>query len=245
VVGGNDYNLPLVEYRDHHALVPAGKNLWENNGWFVMGTASDGHVAETDVVLWVSPYRVVGSPGGPFSVADVVVDQTLLIAADYPPSERDRMHDNPFTSVGWDPGDFLPPSALQVTEGADRSTWRVGERAYVAAPPAWWIRGGHAGVDLDLRCDALAPAFWFTDPSADLLVTEDRWIYVQARVAGSVSFAGRRLAVRAFGSHERHTRIGTRYDPIALYAGAGVYWHNVCAEEFQVMAVARPSLGIA
>ncbi|HEY3079567.1 MAG TPA: hypothetical protein VGM69_06640 [Chloroflexota bacterium] len=240
-----DFNLPLAEYRDHHRLVRPDKDLWENNGWFVMGTTGDRGGPETDVVLWVSPYLVMGRPGGPFTVRDVVVHQTLLIAADYPPAERDLMHDNPFVSVGWDPGDFLEPDALRVEEEPDAVTWRLGAREYVAAPPVWLIRGEHAGVGLDLRCDALAPAFWFTDPAADLLTTEDRWIYVQARATGTVRVGDRTLRIRGHGSHERHTRLGTRYDPLELYAGAGVYWHNVCAEEYQMMAVARPSLGIA
>jgi hypothetical protein len=242
---GPGFNLPLAEYRDHHDLVPPDRDLWENNGWFVIGTTEGSGGPATDVVLWVSPYRVMGRPGGPFTVRDAVVHQTLLIAAEYPPAERDRMHDNPFVSVGWDPGDFLEPGALRVDEAPDAVTWRLGGRAYVAAPPRWRLHGEHAGVDLDLRCEALAPAFWFTDPADDLLTTEDRWVYVQARAAGTVRVGDRTLSIVGQGSHERHTRLGTRYDPLALYAGAGVYWHNVCADELQVMAVARPSLGVA
>lgn len=41
-------NLPVQEYHDHHALVPPGKNLWENNGWFVKETDAFGACPPAD-----------------------------------------------------------------------------------------------------------------------------------------------------------------------------------------------------
>jgi hypothetical protein len=230
------------DYRDHRPLaLERGINLWENHGWMVWD-----RVEREDILLWLSPYRLVGrQPGGPFAVDDVALSQTLVLRAAFAGAERERMHDTPFLGVGYDLGDHLPGDALNVDIGDDCATWRVGNRTFTAAPPGWTVQGEHAGVDVDLTFEAMGPPLWLADPMATVEASQERWLVQCARARGTIGHRGTTLAIDGYASHERHVHCGTRYDPPKLLSAKGVTWHSGSGDGVQVITLSRPSLGLA
>lgn len=235
------YNVVPSDYRDHRALARIAGNLWENNGWMVWD-----RVRGEDVLLWVSPYRLLGGEsGGPYAVTDIALSQTLLIRSRAQSDARRQMLDNPFLAVGYDLGDHLPPEGLRVQIGTDVALWSVGERRFSAAPPKWSIRGEHAGVEVDLEMEAVAPAFWFTDPASTVESTEERWFTVCASARGSITHKGERLAIDGYASHERHVHCGARFNPVRALSARGVTWHSGAAGSLHLIFLSRPTLGAA
>jgi len=230
-----------ADYRDHRPLTSAGLNLWENHGWMIWDQV-DGE----DILLWLSPYRVVGGqPGGPFAVGDVALSQTLLLRGRFEGASRRSLTDTPYLAVGYDLGDHLPGDALAISVDEDRATWRVGDRTFEAAPPTWRIRGEHAGVDVDLELTAMGPPLWLADPTVTVEQSEERWLTQCARARGTIRHRGATLTIDGYASHERHVHCGTRYDPPRLLAASGVTWHSGSGDGVQVIALSRPSLGRA
>jgi len=235
---------PLVkpsDYRDHRPLTERGLNLWENHGWMIWD-----HVGDEDVLLWLSPYRLVGrQPGGPFAVDDVAISQTLLLRGRFDGGDRQRLSDSRFLAVGYDLGDHLPGDALSVTVDDHQATWAIGDRVFTAAPPRWAIQGEHAGVDVDLELTAMGSPFWLADPAVPVEESEERWFTQCARARGTIRHNGETLHIDGYASHERHVHCGTRYDPPRLLAASGVTWHSGSGDGMQVIALSRPSLGLA
>jgi hypothetical protein len=234
------YNVTTADYRDHRPLALSGMNLWENNGWIVWA-----RVEGEEFLGWFSPYRLVGRQvGSLYSVDDVSLSQTLVLKGTFEGERRRRMEDDPYLCVGFDLGDHLPGEALQVAVEDGGSVWRTGKRKFTATPPRWKIEGMHAGVDVDLTLDAMAPAFWFTDRSRTVEEIEERWHLVCARARGTVNIGGRTHAIDGFACHERHVHCGTRYNPIQTLSARGVTWHSAGVDNAQVLLFSRPSLGI-
>ena len=229
------------DYMDHRPLaIDRDINLWENHGWMVWD-----RVDEEDVLLWLSPYRLVGGqPDGPFAVQDVALSQTLVLRAAHAGGERRIMHDNPFLEVGYELGDHQPGNALSIDLEPDRATWRIGQRSFEAQPPRWRIVGEHAGVDVDLEMQAMGPALWLTPPERSVEQIEERWLVQCARARGEVRHRGRTLRIDGYACHERHVHCGTRYDPPRLLSARGVTWHSGSSEGVQVLILSRPSLGL-
>jgi hypothetical protein len=227
------------DYSDHRALALGGQlNLWENHGWMVWD-----RVEGEDVLLWLSPYRLVGAqPNGPFAVDDVALSQTLVLRAAYTGAQRLTMHDTAFLEVGYELGDHLPGDALQIEVEPERATWRVGERVFQAAPPRWRVSGEHAGVSVDLQMQAMGPALWLTQPDRSVEQIEERWLVQCARARGQVTHRGRTLDIDGYACHERHVHCGTRYDPPHLLSARGVTWHSGSGDGAQVLILSRPSL---
>jgi hypothetical protein len=229
------------DYRDHRPLALSGLNLWENHGWMVWD-----RVGGEDLLLWLSPYRLVGRQvGSPFTTEDNALSQTLVLRAAYEGAERAMMHDTPFLGVGYDPGDFLPADALQVEVTSERATWRVGKREFTAAPPRWSVRGEHAGVEVDLEMTAMGPPLWLADPRRTVEESQERWLTQCARARGRVKHRGQLLEIDGYASHERHVHCGTRYDPPRLLSAKGVTWHSGSGDGVQVITLSRPSLRLA
>jgi hypothetical protein len=201
--------------------------------------------AAEELLLWLSPYRIVAvRPDGPFVAGDTALSQTLALRA---PSglAGGRMENGSFLQVGYDLGDHLPGDELHVKVGAEAATWSVGSRRFVAAPPLWQVQGEHAGVYVDLEMSAMGPPMWITDPSLDIETTMERWFVQCARARGQVRFAGKEYQIDGYASHERHVHCGTRYDPPKLLDGRGVTWHSGSGRDVQLIALSRPSLGLS
>jgi hypothetical protein len=239
-----DAHAPPVQpsdYRDHRPLTARGLNLWENHGWMIWDRPGG-----EDILLWLSPYRLVGrQPGGPFAVDDVALSQTLLLRGRFEGEARRRLADTPFLAVGYDLGDHLPGDALSIAVDDERATWQIADRVFTAAPPRWTIRGEHAGVDVDLELTAMGPPFWLADPATPVEDSEERWFTQCARARGTVRHNGTTFHIDGYASHERHVHCGTRYDPPKLLAASGVTWHSGSGDGIQVIALSRPSLGRA
>lgn len=234
------FNVTAADYRDHRPLALSGLNLWENNGWMIWARAGS-----EELLGWFSPYRLVGrATGSLYSVDDVSLSQTLILKGAFDGARRGRMEDNPYLCVGFDLGDHLPGDALEASVVDGVSTWRTGSRRFTADPPRWRIEGTHAGVSFDLTLDAMAPAFWFTDPSKTVEEIEERWHLVCARAYGTISMGDRAYNIDGFGCHERHVHCGTRYNPIQTLSSRGVTWHSCGSGNSQVLLFSRPSLGI-
>ncbi len=234
-----EYNVHASDYRDHRPLTGDGMNLWENHGWMVWDRQEN-----SDLLLWVSPYRVIGrQPSGPFALSDVALSQTLLLHTEMNADERESMHDTPFLAVGYDLGDHLPGDALRVEVDEAGTSWNVGERSFRATPPRWQVTGRHAGVNVDLDFEATQEALWLTDPDQPIADSEDRWFLVDARVQGSVTTDEKTFQISGHGSHERHVHLGTRYDPVALLSSRGITWHSAAKDDIQLLLLSRPSLG--
>jgi hypothetical protein len=230
-----------LDYRDHRPLALTGLNLWENHGWMVWNRSGD-----EDILLWLSPYRIVGyGPASPFSVRDIALSQTLLLQATISGADRTGMHDNPFLAVGYDLGDHLPPDALHIEVSDTSATWRVGKRCFVAAPPRWQIHGEHAGVAVELELTAMGGPFWLTDPGCSVEDSEELWLLQCARARGNIKHNGRITRIDGFASHERHVHCGTRYDPPLLLSAQGVTWHSGGSNDTQIIIMSRPALGLA
>jgi hypothetical protein len=236
-----EQRLEPSDYRDHRSLALSGLNLWENHGWMVW----DRPPGE-DVLLWLSPYRIVGrQPIGPFAQEDVSLSQTVLLRSQIQDAARTTMHDTPFLAVGYDLGDAMPADALEIGVTADAATWRIGRRTFTAAPPRWRITGEHAGVEVDLTLEAMGPPFWLADPGVPVEVSGERWFLQCARARGQIRHQGVTTAIDGYASHERHVHCGTSYDPPRLLSASGATWHSGSADGLQVIVMSRPSIGLA
>lgn len=234
------FNVSPADYRDHRPLAGAsGKQLWENHGWCIRQRSGN-----RDLFLWAALYNVASPPQGPFLFDVRAATQTLVVEVDYHGDERRRMHDNDFRELGWDPVDLLPADALRIATDAEASTWRAGEREFRAAPPQWTIKEHHAGVDCDVRLDALCPAFWFTGRERDIAETGDRWHMVYARTTGRVAIDGKEVPLDGYACHERHVHLNDYYDPSALNQAPGLTFHNGFGAEVQTFLLARPRRGL-
>lgn len=239
-VDSASYNVSASDYRDHRALALSGLNLWENNGWMIWGRDGD-----QEILGWFSPYRLIGrQTDSLYSVDDVSLSQTLLLNGTFTGDRRGRMENDPYFCVGYDLGDHMPGPAIETGIADGISTWRVGEREFQAAPPRWWIKGSHAGVSVDLELDAIAPAFWFTDPLKSVEETEERWYLVCARARGAITFNERSYQIDGYGCHERHVHCGARYNPLKTLSSRGLSWHSCASGNNQVLLFSRPSLGL-
>lgn len=229
------------DYKDHRELALTGLNLWENHGWMVWD-----RVGKEDLLLWLSPYRIVGRhPQTPFAVEDVALSQTVVLRSRYAGDERRHMHDDPFLAVGYDFGDYLPGDDLVVQQDEERAVWTIGDRKFTAQPPIWKVQGHHAGVDVDLTFESTGTALWLTDPVATVAEIQERWILVCARVRGHIVHAGQKLAIDGFASQERHVHCGTTYDPVRLLSSRGITFHALAFEDTQLLVCSRPSLSLA
>lgn len=234
-----NFNVEPGDYRDHRALALSGLNLWENNGWMIWNRNGS-----EELLAWVSPYRLVGGlPGSIYSVDDVALSQTLVLEGTFEGERRSRMDINPFLCVGYDLGDHMPGAAIETEISEDRAIWRVGAREFGAAPPKWWVRGGHAGVDVDIEFEAMGPASWLADQSKTVEQSEERWHLVTARARGTMSFRGRTVEIDGYACHERHVHCGGRYNPLETLSSRGVTWHSASHENNQVLLFSRPTLG--
>jgi hypothetical protein len=228
------------DYRDHRTLALTGLNLWENHGWMVWD-----RVHGQEILLWLSPYRIVGThPDGPFAVHDVALSQTMVVKGIYEGADRLQMHDNPFLEAGYELGDHLNGDALQVEIDKTQATWKIGQRRFVAAPPVWQITGSHADVDVDLTLETTGPPIWLTDPAKTIEESQDRWFLLFARARGTVVLGGQTLTIDGYAAHERHVHCGTRYNPIRLLSARGITFHCLATKDTQVIMCSRPSLGL-
>lgn len=231
------HNANVYDYRDHRPLALAAGDLWENHGWMVWGSTEEEHV-----LLWVSPYRLVSRPDGPFAVRDAALSQTLFLTA--PKAEGHVLGDNSFVQRGWSPADHLPADSLRVDIDPSHATWTIGKREFVATPPDWRVVGEHGGVDVDLDLSAVAPAFWFTDRRQRVEEIEERWFVQCASAQGRILAGDRAINIDGQGCHERHVHCGRRYDPSRLLSARGVTWHSGGRGDIQVLVFTRPSLGL-
>jgi hypothetical protein len=229
--------VTAADYKDHRALALAGLNLWENHGWMVWD-----RVGDEDLLLWLSPYRIMGRhPDTPFAVDDIALSQTMVLRS----ARRSEMHDGPFLAVGYDFGDYLPGDSLNVCVDDKRATWRIGGRSFIAQPPVWRIQGSHAGVDVDLTLEAAGPPLWLTDPAKSIEEIQERWFLVCARARGHITHKWQVLEIDGYANQERHVHCGTRYDPVRLLSSRGITFHCLAVEGRHVIICSRPSLGLA
>lgn len=235
------FNITPANYRDHRSLARQMGNLWENNGWMIWDRAGG-----EDILLWASPYRLLGGqPDGPYALDDVALSQTLLVRVPTPRPGQGAMYDNPFLCVGYDLGDHLPPTAIKIDVDAEHALWQVCERQVIARPPHWSLHGEHAGVGLDIALEAMGPGFFFTDPTARVEDTEEQWFVACARAKGHIEVQGQRIPISGYASHERHVHCGVRYNPVKTLSARGVTWHGGGGGDTQVIFLSRPSLGLA
>jgi hypothetical protein len=236
-----DHPVTAADYSDHRQTALRGLDLWENHGWMVWDRI-DGE----DLLLWLSPYRIVGHRHEtPFAVEDIALSQTMVLRVNHQGAERLKMHDDAFLNVGYDFGDYQPGDALQVQQSETRAVWRIGERAFTAEPPLWRVRGAHAGVDVDLLFEPTGPALWLTDPAKTVEQIHERWHLVCARARGTVTHQGKTFRIDGRASQERHVHCGLKYDPIRLLSSRGITFHAVGFEDKQLLICSRPSLGLA
>ncbi|MGF2075463.1 hypothetical protein, partial [Enterococcus casseliflavus] len=87
-----------------------------------------------------------------------------------------------------------------------------------------------AGVDLDLRLEAVAPSFGVF-PHDRFAEDGIAWYEVELAGEGSIVHDGRRLDVRCHGCHERV--IVTRDHVPEKMLGRGLYWQHLFADRVQ------------
>lgn len=235
------HTVKTSDYKDHRPLALTGLNLWENHGWMVWDKDKD-----QDLLLWLSPYRIVGAhPNTPFAAHDVALSQTMFLRSRYEGDERCQMHVDPFVCVGYDLGDHLQGGALQIEVDDDKAVWVIGERNFVAAPPIWRVFGQHADVDVDLTFQLAGPAIWLTDPAKSVEEIQERWFLLFARAQGQVTHGNERLTIDGYAAQERHVHCGTKYDPIRLLSSRGITFHCAASKDVQVIVCSRPSRQLA
>lgn len=235
------HSVTSFDYRDHRKLALTGLNLWENHGWMVWDQV-DGE----DLLLWLSPYRIVGAhPDSPFAVHDVALSQTMIVRSSYEGNERRKMHDDLFLAVGYDLGDHLSGDALQIEVDEKKAIWRIGDRNFIAAPPVWRITGSHVDVEVDLTFEPTGPAIWLTDPAKTIEESQDRWFLLFARARGRVVHRGQLFTIDGYAAHERHVHCGTIYNPVRLLSARGATFHCLATKDKQLVICSRPSLGLA
>ncbi len=228
--------IELHHYADRRPLWTPELTLWDNHGWCVVAEQGD-----EELLIWTSPYVLKNATNGPFLVPAASVLQTTFLRVRYPADQKTSMHDNEFTSVGWDLADFLDGDALRIVEGRTQVTWEVLDRTYGFAPPNWFVRGAHAGLWCDLEFTPAAPAFWYSDPAADLRTEPELWVNQFARVRGEVRVAGRSYRIDGRGWHEHHTHLKPAFDPLTMNSGVGVNFHAGFGADVQVYAHKRSS----
>jgi len=251
--------VALEEYLDHRCelgpgglgpggLGPGGLGpgevLWENNGWSVRGTAGGN-----ELLLWTSPYLLASASEGPFRRRRFSAVQTLLVLAG-PEALDGPLIDAPFLAAGWDERELLGWDAVEVgTEaGGDGATlrWKAAGRTVssrAGSRPGWHLGGAHAGVGLDVALIPEAAAIWLAGATLPRAAPGDRWFVANGSATGTLSLAGRSLALEGHAVHERHVHLADGYDPLRLLRGDGVTWHTARSDVCSLAVLSRPSLG--
>ena len=86
------------DYRDHRSLALSGLNLWENHGWMIWD-----RIGGEELLLWLSPYRLVGR-----QVTVVLNDRKII----------DKQTIEGLTAIASDPDEGKPgPFILQGDHG--------------------------------------------------------------------------------------------------------------------------------
>lgn len=231
----DNYNVEAIDETTHEDAVTDEEELWENHGWLFRG--SDG---DHEFMLWAALYLIRGAPGGQFAVDDVCFPQTIFIHGDYPPEERDEMHDNDFVVAGTHFHEYQEMNEMVVEESAEETRWRIGSREHISRPPTWRVNGTQAGVNVGLTFEATGPAFW-----ADEEYDQINGFEVTARSNGTISVDGETYHPNGFGQHEKFHFIDP--DMLRDAYGRGDWkggewwrWHTGFQDDVQVFLSFEP-----
>jgi hypothetical protein len=210
----------LIKNREHN-------EVFNDNGYVVRARATNGE----DVHLWMFIYQ----QKGPEVIIDGDITQTLLVSAKFADGEEKVVADRPYVNKGQNIDDYLPYGSLTVTETPDQTTWANGGRVFVNSPPNWYVKGSHAGVEVDLHFKQRGKAFYHCG-KFELLQSDDKGIagyIVHAFVTGTIKFAGKTLEIaEGHGIHERIIMYGTIPPRIDYMGGRGSNWTHGWGKEF-------------
>lgn len=230
------YNVNPLDDRVHRDAVSEDEELWENHGWLFRG-ADDDH----EFMLWDALYLIKGAPDGQFAVDEVCFPQTIFIHGEYPPDERDQMHDNDFTVAGTHFHEYSSLEAMVTEESEEEVRWCIGDREHVSRPPEWHNTGEQAGVDIDLSYEAAGPAFWAGEDLEQINGFEQ-----SATGSGTITVDGEIYHPEGYGQHEKFYFV----DPDMLedsfgrgdwIGGEWWRWHTGFQEDIQVFLTIEPN----
>lgn len=223
-------SLTSFHMLDHRRFVGPRDDLWENNGWGVIGRG-DG----TYFLLWVSPYIVI-SNGKRFFNKDLSHLQLMYMEVPWDIKEGTAIMDNDFVSLGWTTNSQIERQEIRVSSRDGGVEWEVGGALFSAAPPTWRLRYGGAPLSYDISLEATGQPMWFSSPDEESFKKTGRLSYsVYARANGELAIDGRKSRIEGYGFHEHASYLN--FDMAkTFYSGEGLKWHNGFSDELKFFA---------
>ena len=202
-----------------------------------MGAGIFGKAKGENVLLIALHYRVGGSVWG---VDDTIINNTTFHAAPY---DRQKIENNDFISHRIDP--IHRADNYTITKETDRVVWQAGDRAIIARPPFWDIKGEHLGVDVDITMERTGEPDWYIGTWEDL-PTEGRggrdfW----AKTSGTITARGKtyELEENSYSINE-HLVFGENWVVEARSFPVQYFYHLYRSDELQIFIYARPDSGV-
>ena len=231
--------VKLSDELSHVQEMPLDRDYYEDHGFMILARTSDH-----DLLLWTSSNIIRGVGAGQWVVPDGRVPCTELIAIPRDGPGKGLFNNN-FIRDGWHLPLYQGPEALQVTQESDRVIWTFGDRRTICRPPTWEVQGRHAGVELDLVCEKMAPAIWQWGPFEQARQNDHAGYELFVTARGTITAGGRTHVIEnGLGVHE-HAVLGQSWDIIPeLVNGAEFYWLLCLNNDIQTFLMRHTGRGI-
>ncbi|OGE54720.1 hypothetical protein PENARI_c005G11140 [Penicillium arizonense] len=220
---------------DQNPIIPENyeKDLFNDMGFVLRARSDEGH----DIHLWMFMYRQLGEA----VIIDNEVCQTLLVKVAFTDEEKKTMHDAPFINKGQNIDDYNEVGTMGFTSSESKVSWSLNGRVFESQPPNWHVKGGHAGVLVDLHFSQRGQAFYHCGEFSNIKNDEGiAGFVVHCRATGTVTVQDKLYTISdGHGVHERIVMGGLVPDRLSSMAGRGSNWLHGWGKSFSFYTLTR------